>query len=289
MYNTIKNYRLTNNDGWVHVGRQSRPAKTSYMKPIQQSNYTEYKPQYNIQKDDTNYKKTLCKNINNIGKCIYSNKCLFAHNLEEQHVDHIRLVAYNMIKKNDDLSHIDLSKNKHLYNQLNTLTKLCQHCEEKTCTGGYNCKHGACDKIYVICQTDLNKGTCEGKCGKIHLTDKKLTPYGVSILQYTKPKMTIPVETIINDDFFKSIERSGSKNNNESDKDADKDVDKDADGESLYSNESDKTENIFDIFPLSKDTVTSDTDSLDDLNYDDLHSREEKLKKSIFKIDVMCI
>ena len=92
MYHNSQNYRLTNNDGWVQVGRPIRPSKPNYIKSTYQNkreydNYIEYKPQnnmHNITKkiDDNNYKKTLCKNINNIGKCIYGNKCLFAHNID---------------------------------------------------------------------------------------------------------------------------------------------------------------------------------------------------------------
>jgi hypothetical protein len=324
MYHNSKNknetnYRLTNNDGWIQVTRGSkshtqnntadnltkdyRPLGTygSSYKNHYKEHYkssTQIKPSYYEKKDymhkkveDTNseieekrdynnYKKTLCKNINNIGKCIYSNKCLFAHNIEEQNVDQIRLIAYNMIKKKDDLSHIDLSKNRHLYNQLSTLSKLCQQCEDKTCTGGYNCKHGACDKIYVICQTDLNKGTCDGNCGKIHLTEKHLVPYGISILQNNKTKITIPTGTIINDEFFKNLKQKIEEINKDQE-----DIIFGTDNESICSDNSDRMDNIFKLFPISK----SDTESLDELNYDELNVREEKLTKSIFKIDIMCI
>ena len=160
-----------------------------------------------------NYKKILCKNIHSIGRCVYTNKCLYAHSLDEQNVESIRSIAYDMIKKDIDLSNIDLSKNKNLYTNLLILSKLCQQCEDGTCTGGYNCKHGACDKIYVICQIDLNKGTCEGGCGKLHLTKKGLVPYGVNIVKNLKAKVVIPKATIINDDFFKKLNDNISKTN----------------------------------------------------------------------------
>jgi len=183
-----------------------------------------YRHQHNNQNDNDiddnekykndNYKKILCKNINSIGKCIYTNKCLYAHSIDEQNMEPIRVTAYDMIKKNDDLSHVDLTKNKQLYNNLLALSKVCQQCDEGTCTGGYNCKHGACDKIYVICQTDLNKGTCEGCCGKIHLTKKGLVPYGVNIVKNLKAKVVVPKATIINEEFFKRLSDSLSDPNN---------------------------------------------------------------------------
>lgn len=302
------------------------------------------------QKND-NYKKILCKNINNIGRCIYNNKCLYAHSLEEQNIEPIRLIAYNMIKKKDDLSHLDLSKSKHLYNHLQSLSKLCQHCDEGTCTGGYNCKHGACDKIYVICQTDLNKGTCEGACGKIHLTTKGLVPYGVSIVKNMKTKITIPKATVINEEFFKKLNQNITKTDSESiqksvkhfaqreSEDDDSEIDMDLihddpdpeksndvvshetnqndcdenrwdsfvtaqddvivkkkkkskkinndDNDSLCSDDSEKMECVLNFFPVKTDG--SDVDSFDDFKFDDVSKREEKLTKSIFRIDVMCI
>lgn len=312
------------------------------------------------QKND-NYKKILCKNINNIGRCIYNNKCLYAHSLEEQNIEPIRSIAYNMIKKKDDLSHVDLSKSKHLYNHLQALSKLCQHCDEGTCTGGYNCKHGACDKIYVICQTDLNKGTCEGACGKIHLTTKGLVPYGVSIVKNMKTKITVPKATVINEEFFKKLSQNIIKTDSESvqksvknlsrkvtnDDDSEIDMDemnhdddmeyehdsdihhnvartasidehidenrwdtivstlddkvtvkkakknhkknKDDDNDSLCSDDSGKIDCVLNFFPVKSDGLGADTDSFDDFKFDDVSKREEKLTKSIFRIDVMCI
>ena len=109
----------------------------------------------NSDNDKYNHKKILCKNITSIGKCLYTQKCLFAHSLDEQKVDKIRILAYDIIKNKKDLSHLDLTKNEYLYNTLIALSGLCQNCNIKKCTGGYNCKHGACDKKYVICHIVL--------------------------------------------------------------------------------------------------------------------------------------
>src|SRR5436189_27952 len=138
---------------------------------------------------------------------------MYAHRLSEQNVESIRQTAYDMIKSDDDLSHIDLSKNRHLYNNLLSLTKVCPHCDDRNCTGGYNCKHGACDTKYVICYIDLNKGTCDNSCNKIHLTQKGLIPYGVNVTRNTKNKIPIPKTNIINDAFFKKLTDSVDKNN----------------------------------------------------------------------------
>lgn len=202
-------------DGWIHVESRKRNNKhrnnCSRYVCVNRNNkcddyieemYANDKCIQNRKNNNDNYKKILCKNINCYGNCVYNNKCLYAHSLDEQHVEPVRSIVYNMIKKNNDLSNIDLSKSRQIYNALLSLTRVCQRCAEHNCTGGYNCKHGACDSAYVICHTDLNKGTCNGSCGKIHLTKKGLVPYGISVMKNLKTKVSIPKPRILNDDFF---------------------------------------------------------------------------------------
>ncbi|AYV77418.1 MAG: hypothetical protein Dasosvirus2_14 [Dasosvirus sp.] len=149
-----------------------------------------------------NYKKILCKNMIHNGKCIYTNKCLFAHSLEEQCMDHIRKIAYNMILTDNDLSSVNLSNNRQLYNNLVMLSKVCYSCENNSCTGGYNCKHGACKREYIVCLIDLNKGTCDNSdCKKIHLTKKGLAPYGLNMIKNMKSK-NIPKPVILDESYF---------------------------------------------------------------------------------------
>lgn len=57
---------------------------------------------------------------------------------------------------------------------------MCEDCLKHKCTGGYNCKWGACIPEILICYDDLNYGNCnkdETNCKHIHLTDLKLKPY----------------------------------------------------------------------------------------------------------------
>jgi hypothetical protein len=282
--------------------------------------------EYTRKQKNDNYKKILCKNITSCGKCIYNNKCLYAHSLEEQNVDAIRLIAYDMIKKNNDLSHVDLSKSKQLYTNLLSLSKLCPHCDEGTCTGGYNCKHGVCDKIYIVCQIDLNKGTCDGGCGKVHLTTKGLVPYGVNIMRNLKTKNAIPKATILDEDFFKKLANCVEKKNKvKSEKDSDDYQDDDKHNNNKQRNESiqnNSSPNEFtrynftrnhlrkttdrknsnnitgndndsvcsvDSDKLSIPDATTGSDSFDDFRFDTISKREEKLEKSIFKIDISSI
>lgn len=263
-------------------------------------NYDNY---YSFDRKQDNYKKILCKNINSIGKCIYMNKCLYAHSLEDQNVDSIRAIAYNMIKKDMDLSNIDLTTDKLLYNTLLSLSKLCQQCEEGICTGGYNCKHGACDKIYVVCQIDLNKGTCTGDCGKIHLTKRGLVPYGVSIVKNLKVKITIPEATIINDDFFKKLndnivkdaQLTSFKIESETEFEPESEINEPTIlttsvttwADIIKNDDHDCESEISDDDILEKLHSVS---SINSSNYliDEIH-KEEKLTRSIFNIDIMVI
>ena len=138
-----------------------------------------------------NFKKLLCYNIVNNMKCVYKNKCMFAHNIEEQLKENNREFIYNMIYEMSDLSNINLKDNKELFEELLIFTKECKNCLNKKCPGGYNCKFGVCTKQLKICYNDLLNGKCslnlddENANGKvikrcingIHLTEKNLIPY----------------------------------------------------------------------------------------------------------------
>lgn len=138
-----------------------------------------------------NFKKLLCYNIVNNMKCVYKNKCMFAHNIEEQLKEGNREFIYNMIYEMSDLSNINLKDNKELFEELIIFTKECKNCLNKKCPGGYNCKFGVCTKELKICYNDLLNGRCSLSLNEenindkvikrcingIHLTEKNLIPY----------------------------------------------------------------------------------------------------------------
>lgn len=143
----------------------------------------------NKQKD--NIKKLLCYNIVNNSKCVYKNKCMFAHTLCEQKKEPIREYIYNMIYEIEDLSDIDIYEDKTLYDELTIYTKECKNCFNKKCPGGYNCKFGSCSKDVKICYNDMMYGRCYNYLKEeknnlkiikrcihgVHLTEKNLIPY----------------------------------------------------------------------------------------------------------------
>ena len=138
-----------------------------------------------------NFKKLLCYNIVNNIKCVYKNKCMFAHNISEQLKESNREFIHNMIYTISDLSNINIKENKELFEELIIYTKECKNCINKRCPGGYNCKFGVCLKDLKICYNDLLNGKCTlllneenindkiiKKCFHgIHLTEKNLIPY----------------------------------------------------------------------------------------------------------------
>ena len=160
-----------------------------------------------------NMKKILCYNIISGKKCNYNNKCLYAHNLNEQNIDPIRVIAYDIIKDNTkDLSNINLIENNKLYETLCQLTKVCTSCEKKMCSGGYNCRNGAISRDLKICYDDLVYGNCKyTKCNYIHLTTRGLVPY---LKQKNKLKSEKMAQTFKSQNFNKIPDKTEDDNIN---------------------------------------------------------------------------
>jgi len=143
-----------------------------------------------------NFKKLLCYNIVNNCKCIYKNKCMFAHTLDEQKKEPLRQYIYNMLYIWDNLSNINVNEDKYLLDELLIFTKECKNCINKKCPGGHNCKFGVCLRDNKICYNDLMYGKCNNMLTEteinntilhrcihgIHLTEKKFIPYNQRIL-----------------------------------------------------------------------------------------------------------
>jgi hypothetical protein len=124
-----------------------------------------------------NHKKIMCQNFIDTNSCIYNEKCLYAHNLQEQKIDIKRRKILDLIESTEDLSYIDPHKNKDIYKDLQLFTKLCTECVNNKCTGGFNCKFGSPSIKFLLCYEDLNYGNCIDKtCTKIHLTKRHLKP-----------------------------------------------------------------------------------------------------------------
>jgi hypothetical protein len=135
-----------------------------------------------------NYKKILCYNFLNDDKCIYGNKCMFAHSLKEQIKNKNRKKIISIIENEIvDLSFFSVLYDENLYNDMIIFTKECNKCLEKKCNGGYNCKNGVCLLNLKICKNDLLYGNCVNEmdnnycCQGIHLSKKNLIPLNIQL------------------------------------------------------------------------------------------------------------
>ena len=129
-------------------------------------------------KEKGNFKKTMCRNIILHGNCIQGDHCNFAHSFDEQIIDTERKIVYDIIDSTTDLSYINLSLDKQLYDTLKNLTSFCDRCIANQCSGGYNCRHGASNIKYQICNRDLHYGFCNDQtCNLVHLTKRGMQPF----------------------------------------------------------------------------------------------------------------
>lgn len=167
--------------------------------------------------DKNNIKKMLCFNMLNKKDCNYGNKCMYAHNLEEQKKEPMRKEAYDIILDKKDLSDIDLVINRDLYHVLVQLSRTCSYCNKGVCTGGYNCKYGAIRTSYQICYDDLTDGRCQKvNCPNVHLTKKGLVPY-------SKQKLNRRMENDKNKQLYSTIVQTGvSKKDKDKEKEKEK-------------------------------------------------------------------
>jgi len=158
----------------------------------------------------TRTKEMLCRNILNDGICKYKHKCLYAHSLDEQVVSDLRRRAYQIILESDDLSELDLTKDKELYFELIQLTKVCERCVRNECTGGKNCRNGVCKRNYRLCYNDLVFGECSDiNCKSIHLSERGY----ISYVKRTYNKIIKQKEE--DSDTIKNLYKTGIEVNND--------------------------------------------------------------------------
>lgn len=132
---------------------------------------------YEKKEKKINHKKILCQNIILHGICTYTDRCLYAHTIEEQKIDIKRKKIFDLIDLNTDLSFIDVNKHKDIYKDFLLFTKPCLDCVNNKCNGGNNCKFGSPFIKYIICYDDLNYGVCDNtNCDRNHLTKRGLKP-----------------------------------------------------------------------------------------------------------------
>lgn len=134
--------------------------------------------------NNPNYKCLLCQNMFITNKCIYNNRCLFAHSEEEQVINSTRKYIMDILNDNKNIN-ANLLKNESVYRELLVLTKECEiHKNNSFCKGGNNCNEGYHNLKYSICKDDLIDGMCTNmECKHNHITSKGIHPYNVNKYQ----------------------------------------------------------------------------------------------------------
>jgi hypothetical protein len=231
---------LNDESSWTVIPKKKKKKKTLHIKNNYKKDYNKsyikidnlINSKKNKNNKKENHKKILCKNIISNKVCKYGDKCLYAHSLEEQKLELLRERAYDLIKGKISGENINIYLEKDLYKTLLTLCDLCNKCHNNNCTGGYNCKHGTCRKEFIVCGNNLYNGKCNGKCGKIHLTNNGLKPYFTYILESQKYKKNynnfkkITIGTLLTNNFFKqNINQSNYLSDISSDSESDNETD----------------------------------------------------------------
>ena len=194
--------------------------------------FTPKKNIWNYEKRDKkiNHKKILCQNMITNGTCAYTDRCLYAHKLEEQKIDIKRKKLFDMLDNDSDLSFIDVNKHKDIYKELILFTKPCLDCVNNKCTGGNNCKFGSPSTKYIICYEDLNYGVCEDKnCNRKHLTKRGLKPiYNNISINLNQPSIdnVMMLKPIINNLLLFNINNTINLINDEYSDESDEECDK---------------------------------------------------------------
>ena len=118
-----------------------------------------------------NEKRLICFSVINHDKCCYGNNCTYAHSLEEQIIDDDKKFIYQIILDKKLMNFFSLTnpKTEDIYKNLLFLSYLCDTCKNKKCTGGLNCRNGACIYSLKLCKNDLLTGECLNKITNINI------------------------------------------------------------------------------------------------------------------------
>ena len=124
-----------------------------------------------------NEKRLICFSVIYGSPCQYGAKCAYAHSLAEQKIDDDKKYIYQIIFDKNMMNFFSLvnPKTEEIYKNLLFLTNICDNCRSKKCTGGYNCRNGACSPCFKICKNDLLTGECLNKVVDIQIDQNILS------------------------------------------------------------------------------------------------------------------
>lgn len=105
-----------------------------------------------------NGKKLMCRSMTAHKYCSRMHDCSYAHNLEEQQLDPAKLLAIQlMLDRNHEYPIDQIDR---IYPEFLSMSRLCEGCHNHDCTGGYNCRNGACHQELLVCCDDIVNKSC---------------------------------------------------------------------------------------------------------------------------------
>lgn len=105
-----------------------------------------------------NGKKLMCRSMTAHKYCIRMHDCSYAHTLEEQQLDPAKLLTIQLML-NREMIH-PVHQIDRIYQESLSMSRLCDGCHNGDCTGGYNCRNGACHRELLVCCDDIYNQSC---------------------------------------------------------------------------------------------------------------------------------
>ena len=136
----------------------------------------------------SNEKRLICNSVTSDGStlnhrqnfvCSHGPKCSYAHSLEEQRIDEKKLLVYRSILDQTITMSIseDPASYEDIYRGFITASSICEKCYSGECTGGYNCRNGACCHDLLVCNEDLITGRCSNETQVTPLTPRTIDKF----------------------------------------------------------------------------------------------------------------
>lgn len=124
--------------------------------------------------------RLICFSSINKKECTYGKDCIYAHSLEEQHIDFDKLFSYQIILDENLMDYYSITNPNmiNIYRKIMILTNICDSALANKCSGGYNCKYGTHAQCLKVCKNDFLMGDCLNKIIRINIDpviNKKIT------------------------------------------------------------------------------------------------------------------
>ena len=125
------------------------------------------------------HKTLLCEHYITSHKCIYGNRCKYAHGIKDQAIKPSRKLIYQLMfnekltQEQQEILIEKIEKDESQLAEILYLTQVCPDCKKNSCIGGRNCKNGAMNEKDAICKKLLLTWICQQNCIRNHIPGMK--------------------------------------------------------------------------------------------------------------------